>query len=93
MSEQAVSPEAPPVSSLCDAEGPIPTFPPRVLDARGQLVPISPEERAARSRAALRALKAIEAIPDDDPPGSAERLMRGIDDDRPEGAKLFGGMY
>ena len=32
-------------------------------------------------------MKAIESIPDDDPPGSAERLMRGIDEGSSEGAE------
>ena len=77
---------------LCDAEGPIPTFPPRTTDARGRLVPISAEERQERSRAIIRTLKAIETLPDD-PPGTTEEMMRGIDANRPDGAKLFEGMY
>jgi hypothetical protein len=78
--------------TLRDAEGPIPTFPPRALDAQGRLVPISAEERRERSRAAIRALKAIESLPDD-PPGTTEEMMRGIDANRPPGSKLFEGMY
>lgn len=81
-----------PVSTLRDAEGIIPTFLPRRLDARGRLVPISAEEREARSRATIRALRAIETLPDD-PPGATEAMMRGIDANRPVGSKLFEGMY
>ena len=36
-------------TTLRDAEGPIPTFPARALDAHGRLVPISAEERRERS--------------------------------------------
>ena len=79
-------------SNLRDAEGLIPTFPPRQLDARGRLVPISAEERQARSQALRRAMKAIELLPDD-PPGTTEAMMRGIDANRPPGAKQFEGMY
>ena len=82
-----------PSSSLRDADGPIPTFPPRALDERGRLVPISAEERRARSEAVVRALKAVASLRDDDPPGTAERMMRGIDDHRPPDAKLFEGLY
>ncbi|MEO6810016.1 MAG: hypothetical protein ABI353_12960 [Isosphaeraceae bacterium] len=83
----------PDASALCDADGPIPTFPPRALDEQGRLIPISPEERKARSEAAIRALRAIELLPDDDPPGSTEELFRSLDANRPEGAKQFEGMY
>ena len=79
-------------STLRDAEGIIPTFPARQLDARGRLVPLSAEERETRSQATIRALTAIEALPDD-PPGTTEAMMRGIDANRPVGSKLFEGMY
>jgi hypothetical protein len=81
-----------PISTLQDAEGIIPTFPARRLDARGRLVPLSAEEREVRSRATIRALTAIEALPDD-PPGMTEAMMRGIDANRPAGSKVFEGMY
>jgi hypothetical protein len=80
-------------TDLSDAQGPIPTFPPRALDEHGRLIPLSDEERRARSEAAVRALKAIRDRPDDDPPGTTERMMRGIDANRPPGRKLFEGMY
>ena len=78
---------------LCDEQGPIPTFPPRQLDEHGRLIPLSPEERKARSEAAIRALKAIRNLPDDDPPDIEEQMMRGIDANRPPGHKLFEGYY
>ncbi len=81
------------IAELCDEIGPIPTFPPRALDEKGRLIPLSQEERLARSNAAMRALKAIPSIADDDPPGIDEEIMRGIDENRPPGQKLFEGMY
>jgi hypothetical protein len=77
---------------LVDDRGPIPTFPPRVLDAHGRLIPLSPEERAARRDAAIRVLKSLRGLPDDDPPGTEEAMMRGIDEGRPH-RPLFEGMY
>lgn len=50
-------------SDLVDDQGPIPTFPPRQLDDRGRLVPIPEHERRARTRAASRALAALDALP------------------------------
>jgi hypothetical protein len=76
---------------LQDELGPIPTFPPRQLDERGRLIPLSLEERKARSEAAIRTLKAIRARPDDDPSDIEEQMMRGIDANRPMGRKLFEG--
>lgn len=77
----------------CDEQGPIPTFPPRALDEQGRMLPISEEEEAARRDAAIRVIAAIRRLPDDDPPDTEEKMMRGIDANRPEGAKLFEGMY
>jgi hypothetical protein len=77
---------------LCDEQGPIPAFPPRALDAQGRLIPLSPEERQARSAAVLRALRAITLIPDDDPPELSAEGMRDIDAHRPH-RPLFEGLY
>jgi hypothetical protein len=41
---------------LDDERRPIPTFPPRAVDEQGRLIPLSPEERATRRDAAIRAL-------------------------------------
>jgi hypothetical protein len=76
---------------LVDEHGPIPCFPRRKFDERGRLISISPEERKARSDAALRALAAIDTMVDDDPPGIEAEFMRGIDDNRPPGQKVFEG--
>lgn len=78
---------------LVDQKGQIPTFPPRKLDEHGRIVPISEEERRARASAASRALAALDALPDEDPPETEEEMMRGIDSHRPPGQKLFEGMY
>ena len=78
---------------LCDEHGPIPTFPPREFDEHGRLVPLSPEERKLRSEALIRAINAIRSRPDHDPPDTMERMMRGIDANRPPGRKLFEGYY
>jgi hypothetical protein len=81
------------VPDLVDELGPIPTFPPRQLDEHGRLVAISEEERRARASAASRALAALDALPDEDPPETEEEMMRGIDSHRRPGQKLFEGMY
>jgi hypothetical protein len=77
---------------LVDAQGTIPSFPPRPIDEHGRLLPLTPEERDARRDAAIRALKAFRDLPDDDPPGAEQAMMRGIDENRPH-RRLFEGMY
>ena len=77
---------------LTDELGPIPTFPPRQLDERGRLIPLTPEERRARSDAAIRTLAAIAKLPDDDPIGIEAEFMRGIDENRPADRKIFEGL-
>jgi hypothetical protein len=78
---------------LVDEQGPIRTFPPRQLDEHGRLIPISEAERRARANAASRALAALDALPDEDPPGTEVEMMWGIDSHRSPGQKLFEGMY
>jgi hypothetical protein len=60
-----------------DDRGFIPAFGPVRLDEQGRIV-MSREERQARSAAAVRALEAIEQLPDDDPPGTEEQFMRNF---------------
>jgi hypothetical protein len=79
--------------SLRDGQGPIPAFPARAVDEHGRLIPLSAEERNARSEAAIRALKAITQIADEtDTDENWSEFYRGIDANRPEGLKLFEGM-
>ena len=77
---------------LADELGPIPVFPPRQLDEQGRLIPLTPEERKARSQAAIRALAAIKKLPDGDPPGTEAEFMRGIDENHPADRKIFEGL-
>jgi hypothetical protein len=78
---------------LCDKQGPIPTFPlHRAFDENGRYIPMSREEQEAREEAYRRAIEVINAT-DQDPPGSDEEFMRGIDSHRPPGHKLFEGYY
>ena len=79
---------------LCDAEGPIPAFPPLPIDpVTGRLLPMSEEERAARRAAAIRTIKAISQITDEtDTDERWEEVYRNIDAERPH-RKLFEGMY
>ena len=81
-----------PAPELRDDLGLIPSFPARALDKNGRVIPLPPEERAARRDAAIRVLKALGDLPDDDPPGTEEAMMRGIDEGRPH-RPLFEGMY
>jgi hypothetical protein len=62
------------------------------VDEHGRLIPLPAEERRARTEAVLRTLKALRDLPDGDPPDTLERLMRGLDENRPPGRKLFEGM-
>jgi hypothetical protein len=90
------NPTIPPVSPASgprDEHGPVPSFRAGELDARGKLVPLSPLEDAAWRMKLGAALRAIESLPDDDPPGTAEAIMRGIDSHRDADCKLFEGMY
>lgn len=61
-----------------------PPLPRRAVDARGRLLPLSPEERAMRTEAALRAIERIEARPDTDPPGIDLLIMQGMNESKPE---------
>jgi hypothetical protein len=92
LGEDASAHESQLAGVLADAEGLIPEFPPRAVDEQGRLIPLSAEERRARNEALLRALTALRGLPDDDPPDTLERLMRGVDEHRQPGRKLFGGM-
>ena len=50
MEEGKVPPnEVPPHDGLCDELGPIPMFPPLRHDEKGRIIPLTPEERKARS--------------------------------------------
>jgi hypothetical protein len=77
---------------LSDEQGPIPDYPPRRYDEQGRPLPFTPDEIKLRSEIFRRAMRAIDAT-DQDPPGSDEEFMRGIDSHRPEGMKLFEGYY
>jgi hypothetical protein len=62
-------------------------------DAQGGILPLSPEQAKAQIEAAGRLIDDLHAIPDDDPPDALEQVMRGIDENRPTGQKLFEGMF
>jgi hypothetical protein len=77
---------------LTDELGPIPAFPPRQLDERGRLIPLSPVEQRARADAAIGTLAANRNLPDGDPIRIEAEFMRGIDENRPADRKIFDGM-
>jgi hypothetical protein len=83
---------AQPGGVLADVQGPIPAFAPRAVDEQGRLIPLTAEERSARSEAVVRTLAALRDLPDEDPPDTLERLMRGLDAERPPDRRLFEGM-
>jgi hypothetical protein len=92
LDEDATAHGPQPAEALADSEGSIPAFPPRAVDELGRLIPLSAEERKARNEAVLRTLRALRGLPDEDPPDTLERMMRGLDENRPPGRKLFEGM-
>jgi hypothetical protein len=66
---------------------------PRAVDANGRLVPISDEERRARSDRLRETLARLETITDEtDTDERWREIMRNIDEGRPE-RKLFEGQY
>jgi hypothetical protein len=83
---------AQPSGALADVHGPIPQFPPRAVDEQGRLIPLTAEERRARSEAVLRTLAVLRDLADDDPPDTLERLMKGVDVHRPPDRRLFEGI-
>jgi hypothetical protein len=88
--------EVPPgdgVAALADEQGPIPTFPPRAFGPDGRLIPLTAEQRKARSEAARRAIDAIARITDEtDTDGRWREIYRNIDAGRPH-RPLFEGLY
>jgi hypothetical protein len=64
---------------------------PRV-DARGRILPITPEQQARNAKAIAAFIERMRAMPDDDPPGAWEEAMRDLDAHRPH-RKLFEGYY
>lgn len=80
---------------LVDELGPIPTFPPAKFDEHGRIIPESSEELKARAEAAARMFRAIAKLPDTDPPGTDEAMMRGIDEERRRAGRppAFEGCY
>ncbi|HKM54328.1 MAG TPA: hypothetical protein VJY33_13035 [Isosphaeraceae bacterium] len=61
-------------------------------DARGRVLPITPEEHAQKARAIAAFVEKMLAMPDEDPPGAWEEAMRDLDAHRPH-RKLFEGLY
>jgi hypothetical protein len=70
---------------------PAPRFVP-CNDARGRVLPITPEEQARNARAIAETVEWMLAAPDEDPPGAWEEAMRDLDAHRPH-RKLFEGLY
>jgi hypothetical protein len=60
-------------------------------DARGRVLPITPEEQAQDAEAVAAFVELMYALPDDDPPGAWEEAMRDLDAQRPH-RKLFEGL-
>jgi hypothetical protein len=61
-------------------------------DARGRVLPITPEEQARNARAIAELVERMLAMPDEDPPGAWEEAMRDLDAHRAH-RKLFEGLY
>jgi len=75
------------------AIAPTPTQPDTIDSATGRLLPLTDEQRRARSEALRRALDDVEAMAGPDDTDDAWReVMRGVDEGRPH-RPLFGGQY
>jgi hypothetical protein len=61
-------------------------------DARGRVLPITPEEQDRNARAIAAFVELMLTMPDEDPPGAWEEAMRDLDAPRPH-RKLFEGLY
>jgi hypothetical protein len=61
-------------------------------DARGRVLPITPEEQAQDAKAIAAFVDKMLAMPDEDPPGAWEEAMRDLDAHRPH-RQLFEGLY
>jgi hypothetical protein len=61
-------------------------------DAKGHVLPITPEEQARNAKAVAELVERMLAMPDEDPPGAWEEAMRDLDAHRPH-RKLFEGLY
>jgi len=80
-------------SDLVDERGPIPEFGPAKFNPDGTVIHPLPGEMEARYDAYRRARKIFDQLPNTEPPGLDEEIMRGIDAERPPGQKLFEGYY
>ncbi len=81
-------------TELVDELGPIPTFPPLRRDPEtGRMIPLSQDEFEARRAAALRMLKVLDQITDEnDTDENWREVYRNIDAFRPH-RPLFEGLY
>jgi hypothetical protein len=81
-------------TELADEIGPIPSFPPLVLDAkRGRLLAVSDDELAARRDATLKMLEVLDHITDEnDTDEKWSEVCNNIDACRPR-RPLFRGLY
>ncbi len=68
------------------------SLPPSCLGPDGKFRSMSEEEKREYLESARRRLDEIEQMTDEDPPGSFEEFMRGIDEGRPH-RPLFTGYY
>jgi hypothetical protein len=87
-------PEVNPVKDVAPQDQ-IPATPRRPVpcnDARGRVLPITPEQQARNAKAIAAFVELMLAMPDEDPPGSWEDAMRDLDAHRPH-RKLFEGLY
>ena len=79
---------------MFDELGPIPSFPPLSLDPEtGRMLPLSRQELDARRDAALRMLKVLDQVTDEnDTEENWREVYRNIDAARPH-RPLFKGLY
>jgi hypothetical protein len=64
-------------------DSPVVGFPTSCLGEGGRIPPMTEEERRRRNEALIETLSVMAEVPDEDPPGSFDELVRGINDGRP----------
>ena len=89
LGKDATAHKSQPAGVLADADGPIPAFPPRAWTRRAGSSRSRPRKRGAAQRGGFARSRHCAACRTRIHPTRWSRLMRGVDEHRPPGRKLF----